>query len=356
MLCFIWLASMYQQAHISQISNYPDFSYPHLRCGMLGGCRLYIKGSGFDLGYDNQVIVGPYTCQIDNYYTSEELIVCEMPKMLYGVQTNLQVLMKVRDQLVECKYHDCNMNFEADKTPMIWHMYPQALFAGDDVTIEGYFRTKEHSGIKDIRISGQNCERTEEQMEGEFASGSYGIFPCKVPEDMEIGDHTLSLTGDISTGFDNPLRGALGFTVGTNPETYNLRVHPKILKISSNSGYLNGQLLEIIGIGFGLDKSKIQVSLEDVDCQILFVEPHQERDGEDNVKNYQKITCSLESRNGDFTNKMFKGVAGLRNQVYNVRDHNLTSMRGDPESELLLDQTILVMENKLNRDNYTQRI
>jgi hypothetical protein len=352
MLCLLGSTS---GAHITQISNYPDFSYYSLRCGMMGGCRLHIKGSGFDLNYDNQVMVGPYVCEVDNYFTSEELIMCEMPRMFYGVHSNLTVVMKVRGEIVECTRNDCNMNFEYGRTPLIHYMYPQALFAGDPLFIEGYLRTYQHDQIKEIRISGRNCERTEEQLESSFSS-SYARFPCTVPADIENGEHTLTLISEKGTGFDNPLRDALGFTVGTDVHEYSVRVHPKINKISANSGYLNGQLLEIIGNGFGTDKSKVNVQLEDVNCNVLFLEELNEKDEEGFDIVSQKITCALESRNEKFTNLMFKGGAGLRNQVYDGRDSSLQSMIGEPTKTLRYDRTSLVLENKMEESEYTQRM
>ena len=343
-----------QGATINEISNHPDFSSTDLNCGVMGGCRLHIRGTGFDVNYNNQVIAGPYACEIDNYYTSSELLVCEMPRMYYGAHDNLEVVLKVRDQIVYCPNSRCKLDFEVGKTPMIYYMYPQALFAGQRVMMEGFFRTNYHSAIKEIRISGRNCERTEEQMESTI--GGYGVFDCKVPDDMENGEHILSLTSDISTGFDSTLRDAIGFTVGTDTNEYNLRVHPKINSLSANSGYLNGQLLEIVGNGFGTDKSKVKVQLQDVNCNVLFLEPVDavNEDGSSIVA--QKITCSLEARAEDFTDKMFIGGAGFRNQVYEGRDWSLTSMLGEPTKTIRYDRTALVLENQLHESEYTQRM
>ena len=349
--------SLYSGAHISVISTDPEFKSSSLFCGMTGGCRLYIQGTGFDTNYENQVLVGTYPCVIDNYYTSDILIVCEMPALFYGLQSDLQVIMKVKDKIIECKYRDCTVNFVFNRSPSLYSVTPQSVFAGDTVSLGGYFKASTVADLKEIRISKKNCEITEEQLEYDNLSyGGYSTLNCIVPEDMENGNHKMSITSGMGTGFLHPLRDSVGFTVGTSTEEYNLRVHPKITQISSNSGYLNGQLIEIKGNGFGNIKEDIEVKLEDVSCIVLSLEELSEINEQDEPFKSQKITCSLNPRSQDFTQKMFKGGVGVRNQVFDGSTSNFASLMGDVTKEIRYDKTLLSMENFLNESDYTQRI
>ena len=386
-LCAALMLQPSSCAHISMISTDPNMESSSLRCGMSGGCRLYIQGTGFDLGYDNEVRVGTHPCVVDDYYLSEELVVCEMPRMLYQAESGLQVVMKVKGSIIECRYRDCTVNFEFNRTPVLWSVDPQALFAGQPVNVRGYFRSDRLSDIKEVRISGRNCEISEESMEDKMLSWwGYSSFQCIVPDDMENGDHVLSLTSGDGTGFDHPLRASQGFTVGTTTKTYNLRVHPHIQKISANAGYMNGQILEITGTGFGDDLKDISINLEDVPCVVLSVENFQEKEvlpapttgsdedekaaDQDSVASaefeevnvdlrtiyYQKVRCALQARETDFTDKMFRGGAGVRNEVYEGYNREFWNLKGKIDKPLKYDRIALVMENMLDEDHYMQRM
>ena len=360
---FLSLVSGYcHSAHITRISTNPNIDENTLYCSMSGGCRFYIHGTGFDLGYDNQVMVGAHPCIVDDYYTSTELIVCEMPPMFYGIQDQVPIVMKVKGLIVECKTGRCHVYFRYNRTPSLNVVTPQSVFAGDQVNLGGYFRAEHVADLKEIRISQRNCELTEDQVEEQGLSyGGYSTLGCKVPLDMENGDHTISITSGIGTGFSHPLRDSMGFTVGTTTTEYNLRVHPKITSISASSGYLNGQKLEIKGNGFGNIKEDVVVKLEDVDCVVLKLEEFTEETlatetEEATETKYQKITCDLKPRSADFTEKMFKGGVGLRNQVFEGSTNNFASLMGEVTRAVRYDRTMLSMENMLLESDYTQRI
>ena len=93
LLCFV---SQTKGAHISRISTDPEFQKNDLTGSIAGGTRLYIQGFDFDESdFDNQVFVGHYSCQIDNYYTSSSLLVCDLPPMFYGPHQNLRIAVIV---------------------------------------------------------------------------------------------------------------------------------------------------------------------------------------------------------------------------------------------------------------------
>ena len=357
------LASPMHGASITQISNDPYFQQNTLTGSITGGTRIFIKGSGFDeREFQNEVFVGPYPCIIDYYFSNEYVLACDMPRGFYREHKNLVVTVRVRGVAVTCEYGDCKLNLEMRYTPLLYSIDPQAVFAGDHVNIRGVWRANNVSDVKSVYISGRNCLLTETQLEEATLSfWNYTSMNCKVPQDMENGDHTLSITSAKGTGFDHPHREAFGFKVGTETKKYNIRVHPKIDSVSANSGYLNGQKLEMRGRGFGQDIEKVKVSLEDLDCRVLeletVIETREDEEGNLFEESYDRMVCELAVAQAPFTNKLFKGGAGFRNQLYSGYNRYLSSMLGPKiERELIWDKTLLSLENQLNRDYYVQKL
>lgn len=351
-----------RSATVSQISNNSLFQGKKLTGSITGGTRLYIKGSGFDESASkNEVFVGIYPCLVDYYYSTESLLVCEMPAGFYREHKDQKITVRVRGKLVDCRADHCTMDLELKYTPMLHSINPQAVFAGDQVNIHGAWRADNVADLKSVHISRRNCLLTETQLEEDRLSYSgYAIMRCQVPEDMEIGDHKLTITSTKGTGFDHPLRDSFGFKVGFEKEKYNLRVHPKIDRLSANTGFLNGQLVEIQGSGFGSKIEDVKVRLEDVECRVLELEQVTETDqndkGELTERTFDRILCEMGAVTAPFTNKVFKGGAGFRNQVYRGYNRWLGGMLGTVQRELAYDKTLLSLENSYRWTYVVQKI
>ena len=345
-------------AYIDKVSIDPDFNSRRLTGSITGGTRLYIRGAGFDeANLSNQVFVGMYHCPVDNYYTSSSLLVCDLPAMFYGPHQNLQVVVRVNNEILECRGGDCSLDMELRFTPLLYSVYPQSVFAGEEISILGVWRSGKYSDMKRVNIGDRNCVRTETQTEEEdwLHYWSQSSFDCVVPEDLEVGDHLVSVVSSKGTGFDHPRRESFGFSVGTTTEKYNVRVHPKIEEISANSGFMGGQIIEVKGKGFGNDVTDLSVSVDDLNCHVLNVESTTNNEGEFE-EIVDTITCELEAASSAFTNKLFKGGAGLRNVVYDGYDKKFDDYLNDaPGKTVLSDKTMLSTENRLNSSRYMQK-
>ena len=362
-LLLFGLASSSEPPSITRISLDPLFQDHHLHGSVHGGTKLYILGTGFDmLHFKNEVSVGILPCVVDYYFSNDSLLVCDMPNIFMGTHKNQEVSVRVDGVLASCNSGDCTMNLELKYTPMLYSIDPQAVFAGDQVNVRGVWRVNRLSDVKAVNISGRNCLLTEAQVEEDTLNYWHKTaISCQVPEDMENGDHTLSVTSGKGTGFDHPRRESFGFKVGTETEQYNLRVLPKIDKVSSNSGFLGGQVLEITGRGLGEDASKVSVKLEDLDCHVIGLrrEIFTVLDEENNEveKSEERLTCELQPIAAPFTNKLFKGGAGFRNKVFEGYNRSLSGMWGENISRTLkFDRTLLSLENSFNMDYYVQKL
>lgn len=342
---------------VNRISTSPDFTTKAIKCGMNGGCKLHFKGCGFDMSYDNQIMVGSHVCEVDDYFTSPNLLVCNLPRKFYGSHTDLDVVLKVKGTESPCMKGDCNLDILTENTPVLSSVHPSAVFAGDQVTMTGIFRTFNLKDLTEIRVGSKTCLVNEEDLdEVTFHPNANSSFDCKVPLDTEAGAHMVSIRSTPETGYAVIDELSKGFTLGSSSEEFNVRVHPKILSISSNSGYLGGGILEIMGTGFGPDISKIDVKLEDTECKVFAVSDETIWDEEGFSKKSQKIKCVLQPRNSDFTGTLYKGGSGLHNQIYEGRNPSLDSMIAPVTKTLRSKSTILVPENSLKQLDYTQKM
>lgn len=343
-------------AHISLISTDPEFKRNHLSGSMSGGTRLYIRGTGFDeRDFDNEVFVGQYKAEVDNYYTSESLLVADLPPMFYGQHKNLRVAVRVKGQYVECKAGDCALDLELRYTPLLYSVQPQSLFAGGQIRVHGVWRSNTFSEMRDVKISGRNCVPTEKQQESDqLHYWGYTSFECSIPQDLEIGGHMLDVVSAQGTGFVHPRRESFGFEVGNKSQKYNVRVHPLVTSVSSNSGFLSGQILEIRGKGFG--KENVSVKVAGAECKILELTSEVSRVEEVEVKE-DVIKCELEAIGSAPEEKLFKGGAGLRNQVFQGYDRSFDYFLDEVSGKTMLSDTIMLStENLLDSSQYMQKV
>ena len=356
--------------HITRITTSPDpTSGTTLTGSVHGGSTFYIHGSNFDgHGFNNQVVIGSFGCEVIDYYTSYNMIACTLPVQFYDIHKNLPVVMRSCGKMASCNNGDCTVNLEIRYTPLLTTVLPQATFAGSDLTIRGIWRTYHYSDLKEVRISGFNCSLTDEQIEMQSTLHYWHTrnIDCTLADEMPIGEHMVSVTSQKGTGFNHPLRQSYGFQVGHETSQYNLRIHPKVESLNGEKGYLNGKQIVIKGQGFGLDKSKISVKLEDKVCRVTKVESvSTEIENEDGTLKEivdEYIYCDLELANNPFGNKLFKGGVGFRRQMFNGTNRNFHLMLEEnfqisgKDPTVIFDDLMLSLENDLSRDHYVQKI
>ena len=356
--------------HITRVTTSPDQTTGTSLTGSVhGGSTFYIHGTNFDgHGFNNQVVIGNFGCEVIDYYTSYNMIACTLPIQFYDIHKNLPVVLRSCGKMATCNNGDCTVNLEIRYTPLLTTVLPQATFAGSDLTIRGIWRTSHYSDLKEVRISGYNCKLTDEQIEMQNTLHYWHTrnIDCTLAEEMPIGDHTVSVTSQKGTGFNHPMRQSYGFQVGHKTSQYNLRIHPKIESLNGAKGYLNGKQIVIKGQGFGIDKSKISVKLEDKVCKVTKVESvSTEIENEDKTLTEivdEYIYCDLELANNPFGNKLFRGGVGFRRQMFDGTNRNFHLMLEEnfqingKHPSVIFDDLMLSLENDLSRDRYVQKI
>ena len=354
---------------ITRVSNDPLLVDNTLYGSIAGGTRLYIKGSGFDGSsqHTNKVTIGDIDCPVDHYFTSNTQIVCQLERGEYGAQTELLVKVSACGVEIECGHHDCHLNLIYDKTPLLKTVVPQTIFAGDQVSITGIWRANSISDLKSVMIGDKNCILSEEALttQNNLHYWYTRSIPCKSPETLAVGDYAVSVTGDNGTGFSLPLHSSFNFKVDSENEKYNLRVHPKIYKLSSNKGFLTGQIVTVQGQGFGTDLSKIELKLGDVICKATKVWSEVrtvEVEGIFADVKDEFITCEMQSTSAEPTNKIFKGGAGLIHTVwpeYITTFSKIDSGVMKDDDDKVIDPVslgvMLSTENLIHLPKFTQR-
>ena len=338
---------------IIKISNNDDFSSGNPTSSTMGGSRLFIRGSGFDAtDFNNNIFVGVHVCTIDNYYTTETLLVCELPRSYYTAETyEIKVFVKGVEQT--CGSNVCQLTVSFSKTPNFHSVYPQSTFPGETLNIYGVHRADNYSQIQFLKINGRNCILSDEQVENTSISFSnFKTIDCQLPEDLEPGDHQLTMVAKIGTGFASATTSATGYKVGSETEKYNVRIHPKITGVSPNEGFLKGQEVEISGVGFGQDLTGVSVEVGGLPCVVSAVQD-------------DKIVCAYEDATVDAARKVWKGNSGLISQKFNenISFADLYSKYGDSAINLIHESngnvqvsTVLSMENTLNGNNIVNRM
>ena len=344
-LLSLYLSPALSSAVITKVETDAVDGSNNLTGSINGGTRLYIFGDGFDdQDYDNRVFVQTYECPIDNYYTTSTMIVCEMAEEAYGPQVGLALSVFVKGVLIPCK--NCDVDLRLDRSPLLYYVEPQAVMAGDNINIHGIWRSSSKTELRSVRISGRNCYISEETYE-DFDSLSYSGYDyvyCQVPEDMETGDHLITIASSKGTGYGLAVDSSFGYNPGFELITYNLRVHPKIESVSSNQGYLNGQMLTIVGQGFLVDSESgsFEVKVGERICNVFF-------------HTNTEIQCEISKLASVPTNSLFVGGAGLRHIIYDGRRTDFQNFFEESDDENLSDSILLSLENRIRKDNYFQK-
>merc|ERR1711976_937914 len=244
-------------ARVHKVANNPDFS--NSRDGSIyGGTQLYIIADGIDaINFNNEVKVGDYNCNIINYYTTETQLVCIIP-----------IYVRVNNQLLDCHAHICKFNFVQHYSPYVSAIIPNSIVAGDNIKFYGHLIMNNTSQVRDLRIGDYICD-TENYYRDLYVWGRDQYFVCDSGDEIKPGYYKFKLRSQTYTGFAKVLNKTKGYTYSNNQQEFDIKIHPKIENFSSNMGYTTGQIIDIVGRGFGDDISKINISLEGFTLNIL---------------------------------------------------------------------------------------
>ena len=309
-----------------------------------GGSQLYIRADGIDAtNFNNKVLVGDYECEIINYFTTATQLVCIIPKGDYPETMNVPIRVIVNNVDLLCNSY-CYFNFRRVYSPYVRAIVPNTVVAGEKIQFVGYYYSSNTSDFNDVRIGDSVCDMSLHE-KSFYRHGREEYINCDVGEDMEPGLYDLKIRSIYYTGFARITSAASSYTYGATPESFDVKIHPKITGISSNIGFTTGQIVEIDGKGFGSKKDDVIITLEGFNLDILDV-------SNDKIKIQIKENLSTE------LNKLFKGGAGLEHIHNNNYNKSLDDYKKDPLYPLTADsvKTIkLTLESFPFKSYYVQR-
>ena len=357
------LISAYRSQFVSKISISPLLDEYSIFGSVHGGTTLYFRGTDFDnIGFKNEVFIGIHPCPVSTYAITKTYMSCTIPEKYYGELLDQEVVVRVKGLVFPIKWGDKLFSFLDYYSPYVSYIYPQSTFAGERLNVYGVHRTTGVSSLTSMRISGQNCEFDEEELEdvGGLSRWSYKTLFCKIPEDLPSGDHTIVLKGQQGTGTSKLITSALGHAVGTTTDSYALRIHPKIESVEPKDGYMNGQLLTLKGKGFGDKADELDIKIEGTACKVQTV-----KDSE--------LTCKLAKTSTEPTKGVYFGNAGLMLQhfdlnisidnllksytdrSFDINDAHTEFPKDDPKNKVKVS-SILSMEDVPNGYHYLKRM
>ena len=309
-----------------------------------GGSILYITAEKIDnLNFQNQVLVGTIDCKILNHYTTPTSLACQIPKGYYLSEiVPIRVIVNNTDLLCNI----CDFNFRKDISPYITSIIPNAVVFGERIQINGFLALEIFEEINEVLVGGHNCDFSGYEGErGKMSRWSrYEYLRCNMGEEIEPGYHQLRFRSVDFTGFAAVLKKASSFVYGPGNKRFHVKVHPKIEELSSGKGFGTGQIIDVKGIGFGNDVSKVSVSLEGYAVDILSVD-------NTNVKVKIRENSSLNPR------VVFEGGAGVKMIYSQTNYHFSTYMAADTYP--LLDNSIisikLTIESIEFKNSYLER-
>jgi hypothetical protein len=348
LLTFVTTFSGRLSQQIFQISNSNLFNSGIATGSLSGGSILYVKGVGFDpMGGTNKVFVGTFPCNIIDYFATDTFIACQMPAENHGtVDLTLTVTVYIMGVPYTCQTAtNCQVKLLFDKSPNLKAIVPQSVVAGQNVTLVGYFVSSSSDGIKEVKIGDFHCSVSREDPTSMSSSNRYASFTCLVPDNIISNDYAMTVSAAQGTGFATSFVSALGFKVGFSQTKFNIRVHPTLDQISSNKGFVDGQILTLSGKGFGTNSSIVNIKYKNMKCNVI------------EITNTQ-LKCELEADPGTSTSVNFIGGAGLEQRLYslNLSPSSLVGRTNYPNNDSPKISITLTTENLLNLNNYSQRM
>ena len=300
-------------AQISRITVDSFKKANYIWASAVGGIRIQFHGINFDVdNFDNRVMIvspnnseiDPFECIMINFFTTEKLLVCEIPFGEYVQYSYYQPELRVRGKVVECPVSKCRIQlYNLGSLPITNFVSPKVLSPGDKVSILGYFQNFYFSE-KVLKIDDKNCVIKHDQLSyyDYFLYNYeklYRFVECTVPDNMEMGNFKFKTKDSHAKGYSINQINSFAYDESKNWESYQFQVRPQISKISASKTLKTGQVIEIEGVGFGHDISKLKIQLDhQVECRVIRAEG-------------SKVTCILDSFTQDFSDKIYKGSAGL---------------------------------------------
>ena len=382
-ILFLSLLNLLSQtkAKIQRVTNSPLCSDECKNGSIYGGTRVHIQADNIDVQNfeNNSVTVGGSPCLIDNYFTREDRLVCEIIYHYAQPATYQQVVLKIKGVVQECySNNSCVIHTYVSRSPFVQAVIPQAQMVGRDIQLVGYFNTHTSQHLQQVTIGeGYRCDfsqgisnefaavekfqQTEAEIEEQeldrgaeplFASMSnwwhqQGLF-CNVGQDIPVGEYRMQVRAEAKHGFANFFQSASSMNLRTE-ERYHVRIHARVDSLSSHSLYSSGGRVVIRGRGFGSSKEDISLEILSGD-QGLGYELVSVADDEIVVQ-VQADARDAEGRVED-TQKVFFGGAGLQRKIWQNYRHSLTTFLKKPklETEGLLEQA-LHLEQNFNQNN-----
>ena len=288
--------------------------------------RILIDGIGFDNEeFQNEAVFyrsaksnKPLNCQIDYLLSTDKLLVCSLRLIdSQNMDKFMDLSLTVRGEAVPCMFNNCRINaWSFNYFTRIRAIWPQTVSPGDTVGFFYIIGQKDLSEKRHIKISGQTC-LISEKIRSQYSELYYTIkkhgyyMECSLPESIPTGIHNSVEFFDSSKyGFNKVAPQGDNYDVANNFDRYHLRVRAKVTGMSSSSGYTEGQVISIDGVGFGKDADKVRVRLNSqVDCHVM------------RVRNDQ-IQCRLGQVDSQFSNVVFKGGPGLAIEYSSYFNYN----------------------------------
>ena len=262
-----------------------------------GGTDITISGSNFQssgLFTSLQVYVGGGLCRINDYYTTNERIICKTPKC-YSPQclavttsgyTNVDVSVLV--QSVQGILEDSStFRYYNTYTPLMYKLYSDSTW-GDDTSLMHTRPTTTQLADLDIKIGNYHANLGDDYELNDDEFYKWGAtIQYRTPNDMEGGYHNVSLIVSAVDSDPNSIGSGLARTFEDSKTSdyyqdfYNYRsslagtvhsvtVFPSVRSVSPKEGSIaGGTVLTITGSGFSRDQSELEVFAGGEPCDIL---------------------------------------------------------------------------------------
>mmetsp|Transcript_28781 Transcript_28781/g.25952 ORF Transcript_28781/g.25952 Transcript_28781/m.25952 type:complete len:178 (-) Transcript_28781:8952-9485(-) len=169
---------------------------------MLGGTRLWIKGSGFSSAsaLSNRVLLGDILeCEVIEFLTTNVMIVCETPP--HDTEEGLQVKVYVdNDRIGTCD--NCWFSYGWWATPSIRYITPNSVSPSSHFFyyLRPLLTTTED--LDYLKIGDMRCNMEEyiEYSHYDLSKWGYNNVDCDVGSRMEAGHYSVTARSEKSTG------------------------------------------------------------------------------------------------------------------------------------------------------------
>eukprot|EP01138_Halocafeteria_seosinensis_P003625 gb/GECG01003704.1/.p1 GENE.gb/GECG01003704.1/~~gb/GECG01003704.1/.p1 ORF type:complete len:3814 (+),score=427.70 gb/GECG01003704.1/:1-11442(+) len=292
------------------------------RGSIAGGTRVTITGRGFQNngpdGFEatgenffTTVFFGNNICEIEDYYTNQNQIVCYAPPLAHAqdedsgnVIVSVQTIGVGFASFADCKTW-CRFRHRWHDTPVV-NQHTLGGYAGTLLSLDGYFRNHDVDDFSG-ELGGLKCN---------FRRGRAvhnGVSECMVMN-APVGRYNATIrVHHPHRGYGEPYYGKWASQVGLDGQPFHYTLHPHIESISHNEGGLNGDAeITIKGYGFSYNIDDNEITLGDLPCRIQTVEPPEE----DELENPQTIVCLTSAVPSDYHSQPKSPGRGMSVRTY----------------------------------------